>query len=273
MPSPDRTALPVVNLAQYPIGAPESAAYADLVRQCRDALRRDQYCVLPEFLGPDVLAQAVAEVKVLEPQAYANSSSRNCYLQRKKDAALPDDHPAKIFFDASYRMIANDLFPANSPLQKMYVDPAMIRFVSEIVDAPELYPSADPYQPVNVLCYAPGDNSAWHFDSSNAFTMTLMLQSAEAGGEFQIVPNTRTDADPMHEGLAKVLLGGRDRVLTVPRNPGALVIFRGCNSVHRVTEVKGARPRLMAVFVYETSPGVMGDPVVNETVYGPRTRR
>ena len=28
----------------------------------------------------------------------------------------------------------------------------------------------------------------------------------------------------------------------------------------------------MAVFVYETEPGVTGDPEVNETVYGPRTR-
>jgi hypothetical protein len=157
-------------------------------------------------------------------------------------------------------------------LPRLYNDPATTRFIADIVGAPMLYPSADRYQPVNVLCYAAGDNSAWHFDSSNAFTMTLMLQSAETGGDFEIVPNTRSDDDPMYDELAQVLRGDRRRVVTVPRTPGALVIFRGCNSVHRVTTVAGNQPRLMAVFVYETEPGVVGDPEVNETVYGPRTR-
>jgi hypothetical protein len=256
----------------YPIYSPETPAYTSLVDQLRGDLRRDQFCVLPDFLTPAVLATAIDEVNALHPQAYANASRRNCYLRREKDSALSDDHPANIFFEASYRIIANDLFSAGSPLQRLYHDNAVMRLVSDIVEAPELYPSADPYQPVNVLCYSPGDNSAWHFDSSNAFTMTLMLQSADEGGEFEIVPNTRSDDDPMHDELAKVLRGDRNRVVTVPRDAGALVIFRGCNSVHRVTDVKGGRPRLMAVFVYETAPGVIGDPFVNETVYGPRTR-
>ena len=60
-------------------------------------------------------------------------------------------------------------------------------------------------------------------------------------------------------------------MVTVPREPGALVIFRGCTSVHSVSPVEGDRERLMAVFVYEDRPGVVGDPDVNRTVYGPRT--
>ena len=61
-----------------------------------------------------------------------------------------------------------------------------------------------------------------------------------------------------------------DHVVEVPREPGALVIFRGCTSVHRVTEVEGETDRLMAVMVYENELGVTGDPEVNRTVYGPR---
>jgi 2OG-Fe(II) oxygenase superfamily len=262
----------VFNAAAYPINDPSSPAYADLVARCRADLDLNQYCILADFVLLKELTQIVRDVLALEPRAYTNSSNRNCFLQRRKDAALHASHPRNIFFDASYRMIANDLFAEDSPLKRLYHDPATIRFVADVVGEPELYPSADRYQPINVLCYAPGDNSAWHFDSSNAFTMTLMLQSAEGGGEFEIAPNTRAEDDPMYEALAEVLLGDRSRVVTVPRSPGTLVIFRGCNSVHRVTEVEGARQRLMAVFVYETAPGIVGEPEVNETVYGPRTR-
>jgi hypothetical protein len=58
----------------------------------------------------------------------------------------------------------------------------------------------------------------------------------------------------------------------VGREPGALCIFKGCNSLHRVTPVSGNSLRIMGVFVYEFAPGVTGDPEVNATIYGPRTR-
>ncbi len=98
--------------------------------------------------------------------------------------------------------------------------------------------------------------------------MTLMLQSAESGGHFEMAPNTRSDADPNFEGVAQLLLGEESNVVRVARDEGELVIFRGCNSAHRVTPIEGSRLRLMCVMVYETEPGVTGDPVVNETVYG-----
>lgn len=144
----------------------------------------------------------------------------------------------------------------------------MQRFIAAIVGAPKLYPSADPYQPVNVLCHGDGDRSAWHFDSDNAFTITLMLQAPESGGHFEIVPNIRSDEDPNTEALSRVLLGDRTKVVSLERREGALVIFRGCNSAHRVTPIAGGRLRQMCVMVYELKPGIVGDPVVNETVYG-----
>jgi len=68
--------------------------------------------------------------------------------------------------------------------------------------------------------------------------------------------------------MQEVLGGDRSRVKTVSRSAGELTIFRGCNSLHRVSQVTGKTMRLMAVFVYETEPGVVGDPEVNMTVYG-----
>ena len=260
-----------VNLEDYPIAETADPRRAALVARCQRDLESEQYCVIPGFMTPGAVSAAIRQAGDLLDKAYRNRSRRNCYLQRQGDPALPADHPANIFFEASYRMIANDLFPETSLLRGLYHWPPMRKLVADIVGAAALYPNEDPFQPVNVICYGEGDCSAWHFDSTNAFTVTLMLQAAEAGGDFEIAPRTRSETDPSVEALREVLSGGRTRVVTVPREPGALVVFRGCNSVHRVTPVRGSTPRLMAVLVYETEPGVIGDPEVNETVYGPRT--
>ncbi|NNF78641.1 MAG: hypothetical protein HKN05_11495 [Rhizobiales bacterium] len=266
---------PIVNLAAYPIADKAAPARAQTVERFRSELDSRQYCVLPGFVRPEMCAQLVNEVKQRLPDAYANSSRRNCYLQRMGDSAMPDDHPSNTFFDASYRMLAYDLFEEGSLLRSLYTWEPLRAFVADIVGAQTLHLSEDPYQPANVLCYGPGDRSAWHFDSTSAFTMTLMLQAAEAGGDFKISPHTRNDDGQVDAGklqkLRSVLNGDETHVVTVPREPGALVIFRGCTSVHCVCPVEGATDRLMAVFVYEDEPGVIGDPEVNLTVYGPRT--
>jgi len=193
---------------------------------------------------------------------------RNCYLQRDLDPALPEDHPRNLLFDTSSRMIAYDLIPAGSPLKTLYHWAATRRLVADIVGAEALYDNVDPYQPANMLCFEDGDRASWHFDSGNAFTVTLMLQAPEAGGAFEMVPNARSDRDPNHDYLRTVLQGERPQnIVEVAREPGSLCIFRGCNSLHRVSPVAGGVLRVMGVLVYETEPGVVGDPEVNETVY------
>lgn len=263
----------VVNLDAWPIADAGDPRRAALVRRLRQDLDTKQYCVLPQFITESAIARTIADVHSVFEQGYRNHSYRNCYLYKKGDRGKPAEDPSNIFFDASYRMIAHDVLSESIPIKTMYFWPKMIGFIEEVVGTKPLYPSADPFQPVNVVCYEAGDSSAWHFDSTSPFTMTLMLQSAQSGGEFEIVPNTRKQDDPMPEEVAKVLRGDRSRLKVVPREPGALVIFRGCNSLHRVSEIAGERLRLMSVFVYEDRPGVIGDPGVNETVYGPRTRQ
>lgn len=261
----------VLDLARYPLDHDDPARQALLADKRRE-LEANQFCVLPGFIRPAALEAMAAEVRGLKETAYRNHSHRNCFLHRYGDPELPEAHPRNIFLDASYRMIAKDLFAADSLLTGLYDWAPFRQAVTDIVEAKELFPSADPYQPVNVLCYGAGDRSTWHFDSTNAFTITLMLQASESGGDFQIAPNSLPDAeDPAATARLTGILGeSGESVVTVPREPGALVIFRGCRSVHRVTEVQGEADRLMAVLVYETEPGVLGDPEVNRTIYGPR---
>jgi len=260
---------PPIDFTRYPLDADDPSSTAGLIAGCREQLDRQQYCSLPGFLRADAIAELVDETMPLLARANRAKSWRNCYLQREKSPALGEDHPRNIFNHASYRMIAADLFAESSALKQLYYWPPFQRMVAGIVGVDELYPNEDPLQPVNVICYGDGDQSAWHYDSTNAFTMTLMLQPALAGGLFELAPNTRNgEGDEDIPYMQEVLRGDRERVETVSRDAGELTIFRGCNSLHRVSPVEGDQLRMMAVFVYEEEPGIRGDPEVNQTVYG-----
>lgn len=150
----------IVNLAVYPIADKSDPRRAVLVERLRRDLDELQYCVLPDFLTPMALARTIDATKDVFENGYRNRSRRTCYLYRQADPTKPTDHPANIFFDASYRMIASDILPDNIPIKTMYFWPEMIRFVEDVVDAEALYPSDDPFQPVNVVCYEEGDCSA-----------------------------------------------------------------------------------------------------------------
>ena len=257
-----------IDLSRYPLDQSDTEHYRAVVSGKRDQLEKNQFCTMPGFLLDAQRRNIVAAVESRQLHTHRADSQRNVYLERTRSPSLPDDHPKNIFARGCYNMMGAHLLDDDSPLKDLYYWPPMRRFVADIVGVSELYPSADPYQPVNVLCQGNGDRSAWHFDSDNAFTMTLMLQAPEAGGYFEMAPNTRSDDDPNFEAVAGLLFGDESSAIRVSRAEGELVIFRGCNSAHRVTPVEGNRLRLMCVMVYENEPGVIGDPVVNETVYG-----
>ena len=263
----------VIDLDRYPLDRPDAPQLADLIAAKRADLARDQVCEFPGFLTDAARHRAIADAEAALPRGHANNAERNCYLQRRGDPALPEDHPRNMMLTASTRMLAADLLPDDSPLKTLYYWEATRRMIAAVVGEDALFVNEDPLQPVNTLCYQEGDRSAWHFDSVNAFTMTLMLQAPEAGGHFELWPNTRSDDDQRYDQVARVLKGEADAgIRRIAREPGALCLFRGCNSLHRVSPVEGPRMRIMGVFVYETEPGVVGDPQVNETVYGPRPR-
>ena len=147
---------------------------ADTIATCQNQLEKEQYCSLPGFFPTATLGKVVTEVDSLIPKANQANSLRNCYLERTQDPELPHSHPRNIMNPACYRMIPADLFSDRSSLKKLYFWDPFRNFISQILGEFELYPRADPLQPVNVICYGPGDQSAWHYDSDNAFTMTLM---------------------------------------------------------------------------------------------------
>ena len=261
----------IVNVEHYPLDGTNPPALQSVVEKFRTQLRTELYCTLPNFITGPTLNAMADEARLLQGAAYHNNSLRNCYLHQQLDADLNASHARNLQDRSSTRMIAYDQLPHTSPLKAFYHHPAIRSLVAEIVNEGELFENNDAYQPANYVCYQDGDESSWHFDADNSFTMTLMIQAADHGGEFEMSPHTRTDNDENYVGVAKVLRGEHaGNVHSIAREPAALCIFRGCNSLHRVTPVRGDSLRIMGVFVYEFSPGQVGDPRVNETIYGPR---
>jgi len=261
----------IVDLEVYPVDDTEAPERSALIDRCQRDLTEHLCCSIDGFIQPAALKAMAQEALALRPEAYDNNSRRNCYLQRQGDASLPKKHPRNHLEDTSTRMLAYDQISDESPLKAFYHADAVREMIAEIVGCEKLFDNEDPYQPANYVCYEDGDQSSWHFDSDNSFTVTLMVQAADEGGEFQMSPGTRTDTDQNYDHVAAVLHGERDEtIISVGRKPGALCIFRGCNALHRVTPVSGETMRIMGVFVYEREPGVLGDQEVNETIYGDR---
>jgi hypothetical protein len=261
----------IVNVDSGGIDTQASPARQALVARCQAELDENLYCVIPNLITPAALGLMAEEATSLQEQAYHNNSLRNCYLHQQPDASLTPDHARNLQDRSSTRMIAFDQIPDASPLKTFYHDASVRSLVADIVGVPALFDNEDPYQPANYVLYHDGDESSWHFDADNSFTMTLMVQPAEFGGNFEMSPNTRFDTDQNYDHVVQVLNGERDdTIVSVGREPGALCIFRGCNSLHRVTPTQGDTLRIMGVFVYEYSAGIVGDAEVNATIYGPR---
>ena len=261
----------ILNTERYPSIQPEHESGRALRSTCQQQLRENQYCVIPDFIHAEALSIMRDEAQKLQTLAYHNNALRNCYLHREQDPDLAADHPRNLQDRSSVRMIAYDQLDETSPLKRFYQSEAVRSLIADIVQEGPLFLSADAYQPANYVCYQDGDESAWHFDEDNSFTVTLMIQPAADGGQFEISPNTRSQDQENYPRVKKLLLGqANDSITSVAREAGALCIFRGCNSLHRVAPVHGEQLRIMGVFVYESAPDIRGDDAVNRTIYGPR---
>jgi hypothetical protein len=163
--------------------------------------------------------------------------------------------------------VAYDLFPADSPTRRLYEWPELTRFVAAILGLDVVYPYADPLGALNLAVMTDGDQLQWHFDQTD-FVVSLALQDADEGGDFEVAPRIRTAEIEHYDDVARVLAGERERVVTLPMTPGTLLIFAGRYSIHRVSPIIGKTPRLVALLGYDTKPGTMSSELLKEVRYG-----
>ncbi len=124
------------------------------------------------------------------------------------------------------------------------------------------------FSSINSHYAAQGQELGWHFDNSS-FAITLLIQKPEAGAAFEYVRDVRdADRGDMNYEQAGRVLNGDVPVQTLSMDPGTLVLFRGRNSLHRVTPTQGDITRMLAVLAYNTEPDIALSESARMTFYG-----
>ena len=239
----------------------------DYVAQCRAQLEADGALVLDGFFSADAIEQIVTESLAQREHVFYAGSTHNVYLT-EPNPDLSKNHPFNRQVLSTKGLIADDQISFGSPLRTVYDDPAFRSFLAGVLGINHIYPYADHVSSINVHFADAGRELGWHFDNS-AFAVTMLLQAPAAGGVFEYVPAVRdAEAGDMAFERVGAVLDGTEEVQRLHFTPGALVLFRGRNALHRVTPVEGDTTRLLVVFAYNEEPGITLSESARTTFYG-----
>jgi hypothetical protein len=245
----------LLDLDRYPIDRAESAGYAELVAYARGELAAHGMFNLDGFVRQGAIERAAAEILPLSDGiSYTHQRRHNVYFVDRV-AGLAADHPALLQFDTVHHTLCDDQL-TGTIVHRIYEWAPLVEFIARVMDKPELYLMRDPLARLNVMDYRPGEALNWHFDRC-PFTTTLLIQAAEQGGEFEYRSDLRSEADQNYDGVARLLRGEDPDVRVNPLAGGTLNVFKGRNTLHRVSPVRGTRKRLVAVFSYYDRPDVL----------------
>ena len=256
----------LVDLDLYPLLEPGSPRYTRVAEVARGGLRAQGAAELADFVRPDAMALLLADARALAPFAWRRSGMGSAYLAAP-DPDLPERHPRRWLGPRSLGAVAYDLFPQSSPLRVLYEWDAVMSLVEAIVGRGRLYRYADTRGALNLSVMIAGDELQWHFDQTD-FVVSLALQDAERGGDFEMVPFIRSERDECYGAVRNVLNRNRSAVVALEMRPGTLLVFEGRHSLHQVSKVGGGVDRLVALLSYDTKPGTVSSDWLRELRYG-----
>lgn len=264
-------ALNLVDLERYPIEDLGQGKGAEFLRECQEQMEEHGWCNFDGFIKPAALEALAAEANNLLPNAETLTIKRTIYQGAVDPSARADDLRRKEYTHVATQL-ANDQIGNDTLLQKLYKSPYLTDFIRRAQKKPVLYRCADEFQALNVVALQPGSWHAWHYDTAEC-TVTLLLQSAESGGEFTFLPNSRTDETEDREAVDALLAGDMSKAKSFSRGAGAFTLFRGGYSLHGVTRVEGNWPRITAILTYSEEPDYVSSDDVNIRIYGTRAEK
>ena len=251
----------IVNLQSYPI---TDKAFRE---QSRQTVVEQGVLTLPGFLTAEALVVIRQEGIDKRDQAYSKNQNHNVYLT-PRDEKYSEDHAYNRQVESSKGCITDDVIGSDSFLRALYDSQDFKDFLSHVFDEDALYPYADPLSSINLHYAEKGQELGWHFDNSS-FAITLMIQPALVGGDFEYVKNVRNaDAGEMNFDGVNQVLGGEIKPKKLSMGAGALVLFRGRNSMHRVTPNETDLTRMLVVLAYNSEPGIALSESARMTFYG-----
>ena len=254
-----------VDLDRYPIDR-DCQSRKDLLTSAQALIEADGCAVLKGFVRPEKIVELVAECDRVEKFCHRYFTRTNPYFLTDRED-LPSTHPLRRFYDRSNAFVPADNLGSDSILRTIFEWPAFSPFIKAVLQEEKFFPYADPLADVVVNLAEDGGGFPWHFDTNN-FTVTLAIQNAETGGEFEYSPMVRSLTDENYDKVERVLDGDKSMIKTVILEPGDLQIFKGRYSLHRVAPLRGKRKRYVAIFSYVSEPGMVSSPQRAKELYG-----
>ncbi len=241
-----------LDLARYPLDSPH--LMDGLVERCREGLDRRGLFSLPGLVKADSIAHAAAELgAAVRDQSFHHCRAHNVFFE-DSPAGIAGDHPALALQRTSGRTVCDDRI-GQSLVHALYEWPPLREFLARVTGRERLHLMADPLARVNVMSYRDGEGLGWHFDRSE-FTTTLLIRKPDSGGVFEYRRGLRNGGFDL-DGIARLLEGDDPARQELVLEAGTLNVFRGRDTVHRVTPVAGAVDRLVAVYSYYDRPDVL----------------
>jgi len=251
----------IIDLQRFPI---MKTSFRD---QSRQTVIDHGVLTMPNFLTIDALHKIRQEGIDSREKAYFKTQRHNVYLT-EKNPEFSNEHIFNRQVESSKGCITDDIIAVDSPLRYLYDATEFKSFLSHVFDEDALYPYADPLSSINLHYAERGQELGWHFDNSS-FAVTLMIQPALRGGEFEYVKNVRdADAGEMNFADVEKVLNNEVGVQKLSMDAGSLVLFRGRNSLHRVTPNESDLTRMLVVLAYNSKPGIALSESARMTFYG-----
>lgn len=258
--------LDLVDGGRYPLADLAGSVGGAVIADARAQLTATGAAELPGFVHRAGVAALVADARALAVRAHHSGGLGTAYLE-VPDFDLPEEHPRLHFAPYAVAAVGYDVIPRTSPLRQLYEWDPLLEFIAAILERGPLYRYGDPFGALNLAVMGEGDQLQWHFDQTD-FVVSLAIQSADQGGDFEVAPRIRSATDENYPGVARVLDGDHGPVVTLAMTPGTLLIFEGRHSLHRVSPVVGPGLRHVGLLAYDTKPGTMGSDLLRMDRYG-----
>ena len=256
----------LIDTVKYPIFNSDSNNGHHFFEASRKTYLEHGSLALPGFILSTFVEQMAKETTEVEHLSYKQVKHHNVYLAAK-DEGHSNDHPRNRQLTTTNSTIADADIQPSALLRSVYGCQELHKFIAFVTGKSGIFPYIDALSPLNIGISRPGETLAWHFDTSD-FATTLLLQTAEDGGEFEYIPHTRDENDPAYERVGNLLDGDNSNVKILNMDSGTLVLFQGRHSIHRVTPVKGNRTRMIAILTYDEQPGQSMNEFTQKKFYG-----
>ncbi|KAL7453466.1 hypothetical protein ACHAWC_006082 [Mediolabrus comicus] len=269
-----------INYSKYPIDqfdSDDDGRYHALLQSCISQMERDGFVSLSDFLLPDAVNALTSSIQHLEQDGvgYYSTDSHNVFLDGDGETDLPPSlHPRQIQLNSSKVIInAKDLLRSGEvpDLDALFMtQKSILHFISSVMQT-KLYPSTDPYGKFYANIFHEGDGLNYHFDRSE-YSISLILQPSEEGGEFQFLPHSRKIIESWDEMILDIddiakAVAPHSQMKRPTLAAGDLYLFRGQNSLHRVSEVTKGK-RINIILTYNTEPDVRLNPYTLQKFFG-----